>query len=247
MAGDDSRQGSEKPSEQRGGTTPGGAEAREKGEWAGTAGEGSSRRARRIRRPARDARRRPAARERGARRARPARTSRRPTAASTPPRATTRTRRPTAARGSRTAPSRTRRTSPRRPCSARRTTPAETPSGAAAQAHRAVDRDVPKRHAVAVEHLDLADDRAGDRRRRRAVADAEAARREQLPVARRDDLAVAGVAEVEELAGRAARRVEEDALRRRAGAVQPQRQRARVGVVAGAGMGDLRRPPRPSS
>ena len=28
MAGDDSRQGSEKPSEQRGGTTPGGAEAR---------------------------------------------------------------------------------------------------------------------------------------------------------------------------------------------------------------------------
>ena len=40
MAGDDSRQGSEKPSEQRGGTTPGGAEAREKGEWAGTAQDG---------------------------------------------------------------------------------------------------------------------------------------------------------------------------------------------------------------
>jgi hypothetical protein len=40
MAGDDTRQGSEKPSEQRGGTTPGGAEAREKGEWAGTAQDG---------------------------------------------------------------------------------------------------------------------------------------------------------------------------------------------------------------
>ena len=40
MAGDDSRQGSEKPSEQRGGTTPGGAEAREKGEWAATAQDG---------------------------------------------------------------------------------------------------------------------------------------------------------------------------------------------------------------
>jgi hypothetical protein len=40
MAGDDSRQGSEKPSEQRGGTTPGDAEAREKGPWAGTAGDG---------------------------------------------------------------------------------------------------------------------------------------------------------------------------------------------------------------
>ena len=40
MAGDDSRQGTEKPSERRGGTTPGGAEAREKGEWAGTAQDG---------------------------------------------------------------------------------------------------------------------------------------------------------------------------------------------------------------
>jgi hypothetical protein len=40
MAGDDSRQGTEKPSEQRGGTTPGGAEAREKGEWAATAQDG---------------------------------------------------------------------------------------------------------------------------------------------------------------------------------------------------------------
>ncbi len=33
-------QGSEKPSEQRGGTTPDEAEAREKGEWGATAGEG---------------------------------------------------------------------------------------------------------------------------------------------------------------------------------------------------------------
>jgi hypothetical protein len=40
MAGDDSRQGSEKPSAQRGGTTPGGAEAREKGAWAATAQDG---------------------------------------------------------------------------------------------------------------------------------------------------------------------------------------------------------------
>jgi hypothetical protein len=32
--------GGEKPSEQRGGTTPDEAEAREKGPWAGTAGEG---------------------------------------------------------------------------------------------------------------------------------------------------------------------------------------------------------------
>ena len=40
MAGDDSRQGSENPSEQRGGTTPGDAEAREKGEWAATAQDG---------------------------------------------------------------------------------------------------------------------------------------------------------------------------------------------------------------
>ena len=40
MAGSDEDQGSEKPSEQRGGTTPDGAEAREKGEWAAQAGEG---------------------------------------------------------------------------------------------------------------------------------------------------------------------------------------------------------------
>ena len=40
MAGDESRQGSKKPSEQRGGTTPGGAEAREKGAWAATAQDG---------------------------------------------------------------------------------------------------------------------------------------------------------------------------------------------------------------
>jgi hypothetical protein len=40
MAGDDSKQGPEKPSEQRGGTVPGEAEAREKGPWAGNAGEG---------------------------------------------------------------------------------------------------------------------------------------------------------------------------------------------------------------
>jgi hypothetical protein len=40
MAGDDSRTGSEKPSEQRGGTVPGEQEAREKGPWGGTAGEG---------------------------------------------------------------------------------------------------------------------------------------------------------------------------------------------------------------
>jgi hypothetical protein len=40
MAGDDREQGPEKPSEQRGGTTPGAAEAREKGPWAGRAGEG---------------------------------------------------------------------------------------------------------------------------------------------------------------------------------------------------------------
>jgi len=40
MAGDDTKQGSEKPSEQRGGTTPGDAEARAKGEWAGKAREG---------------------------------------------------------------------------------------------------------------------------------------------------------------------------------------------------------------
>jgi hypothetical protein len=40
MAGDDSKTGSEKPSEQRGGTVPGENEAREKGPWGGTAGEG---------------------------------------------------------------------------------------------------------------------------------------------------------------------------------------------------------------
>jgi hypothetical protein len=40
MAGNDKEQGSEKPSEQRGGTTPDEKEAREKGEWGGTAGEG---------------------------------------------------------------------------------------------------------------------------------------------------------------------------------------------------------------
>jgi hypothetical protein len=40
MAGDESKQGPEKPSEQRGGTTPGDVEAREKGQWAGTSGDG---------------------------------------------------------------------------------------------------------------------------------------------------------------------------------------------------------------
>ncbi len=40
MAGDDSKTGSEKPSEQRGGTVPGEREAREKGPWAGTSGDG---------------------------------------------------------------------------------------------------------------------------------------------------------------------------------------------------------------
>jgi hypothetical protein len=40
MAGDDTKQGSEKPTQQRGGTTPGDAEARAKGEWAGTAQDG---------------------------------------------------------------------------------------------------------------------------------------------------------------------------------------------------------------
>lgn len=40
MAGDDRKQGSEKPSEQRGGTSPGEDEAREKGPWAGTSGDG---------------------------------------------------------------------------------------------------------------------------------------------------------------------------------------------------------------
>ena len=39
MAGDD-EQGTQKPSEQRGGTTPDKAEAREKGEWAETASDG---------------------------------------------------------------------------------------------------------------------------------------------------------------------------------------------------------------
>lgn len=40
MAGSDEEQGPEKPSEQRGGTTPNEAEAREKGEWAARADEG---------------------------------------------------------------------------------------------------------------------------------------------------------------------------------------------------------------
>ena len=40
MAGSDDEQGARKPSEQRGGTTPDEAEAREKGEWAGTASDG---------------------------------------------------------------------------------------------------------------------------------------------------------------------------------------------------------------
>jgi hypothetical protein len=40
MAGDDRKQGAERPSEQRGGTNPGDAEARAKGEWAETAKEG---------------------------------------------------------------------------------------------------------------------------------------------------------------------------------------------------------------
>ena len=40
MAGDDREQGSEKPSEQRGGTTPDEAETRAKGEWAEVADEG---------------------------------------------------------------------------------------------------------------------------------------------------------------------------------------------------------------
>jgi hypothetical protein len=40
MAGSDHEQPQQKPSEQRGGTTPDEDEAREKGEWGGTAGEG---------------------------------------------------------------------------------------------------------------------------------------------------------------------------------------------------------------
>ena len=40
MAGDDRKQGAERPSEQRGGPNPGDAEARAKGEWAETAKEG---------------------------------------------------------------------------------------------------------------------------------------------------------------------------------------------------------------
>jgi hypothetical protein len=40
MAGEDQEQGTRKPSEQRGGTTPDETEAREKGRWAGTADEG---------------------------------------------------------------------------------------------------------------------------------------------------------------------------------------------------------------
>jgi hypothetical protein len=40
MAGSDKEKGPQKPSEQRGGTTPDEAESREKGEWGATAGEG---------------------------------------------------------------------------------------------------------------------------------------------------------------------------------------------------------------
>jgi hypothetical protein len=40
MAGSDREQGPQKPSEQRGGTTPDATEAREKGQWAGTADQG---------------------------------------------------------------------------------------------------------------------------------------------------------------------------------------------------------------
>jgi hypothetical protein len=40
VAGSDREKGPQKPTEQRGGTTPDEAEAREKGEWAGTSGEG---------------------------------------------------------------------------------------------------------------------------------------------------------------------------------------------------------------
>lgn len=40
MTGSDEEQGRQKPSEQRGGTTPDEAEARAKGQWAGTADEG---------------------------------------------------------------------------------------------------------------------------------------------------------------------------------------------------------------
>src|SRR3954453_5817173 len=40
MAASDRDQGAQKPSEQRGGTTPDEAEAREKGEWAGSAAKG---------------------------------------------------------------------------------------------------------------------------------------------------------------------------------------------------------------
>ncbi|MGZ8649772.1 MAG: hypothetical protein ACXW08_14275 [Solirubrobacteraceae bacterium] len=40
MAGSDDEKGPQKPSEQRGGTTPDAKEAAEKGEWAGTSGEG---------------------------------------------------------------------------------------------------------------------------------------------------------------------------------------------------------------
>src|SRR3954463_11721615 len=40
MAGSDEERGPQKPSEQRGGTTPDEAEAREKGQWAGRAAEG---------------------------------------------------------------------------------------------------------------------------------------------------------------------------------------------------------------
>ena len=120
------------PSEQRGGTTPDEAEAREKGEWAGTSGDGVvPAGARRLRRAARDARRGSGARELACSAARPAPTSRRPRAASTSARATRPTRRPTAGseppgRGARHA-----RTSAPRPASP---TPTTLPSRAFAEA-----------------------------------------------------------------------------------------------------------------
>ena len=84
MAGSDDEQGPQKPSEQRGGTTPDDAEAREKGQWAGNGGRGRRPgRARRLRRAARDAGRGPASSAARCSGARPARTSRRPTTAST--------------------------------------------------------------------------------------------------------------------------------------------------------------------
>ena len=68
MAGSDQEKGPEKPSEQRGGTTPDEAEARAKGEWASTADDGIvPPEDGRLRRAARDARRRSGARKLGAR------------------------------------------------------------------------------------------------------------------------------------------------------------------------------------